>query len=219
MQFDPALSSIFWHAITRFGEAGILLPSALLIAGWLALRGRQLRPALAWLVPLGVAVAVTTASKIAFLGFGLGIAALDFTGFSGHSMFAAALYPMLGFGIACGWSRRGRAAAVAAGYLLALLVAVSRYKIGAHSPAECLLGFGLGALASGVALVVIDGGVRPMLPTLLFAGVAAWFLVALVPGEPVLPSHQMVTWVSLKLSGRAQPFTRADLHRQAAPQL
>ena len=212
-------SSVLWQAVTRFGESGILLPCALLIAAALAVRGRELRPALAWLLPLAAAVLLTTASKIAFLGFGLGIAALDFTGFSGHAMVAAALDPMLGFTLASAWRAPGRRAAVAAGYALALLVAVSRYKIGVHSASECVLGFGLGALASGTALAVLDSGVRPALPALAVAGMAAWFAVALTPPQPILPSHEVVTWMSLKLSGRTQPFTRADLHRATAPRL
>ncbi|RYY53912.1 MAG: hypothetical protein EOO24_64055 [Comamonadaceae bacterium] len=44
-------------------------------------------------------------------------------------------------------------------------------------------------------------------------------VVAIVPAQQdnaLLPTHEMVTWVSLKLSGRSQPYTRADLHRRAA---
>jgi hypothetical protein len=44
-------------------------------------------------------------------------------------------------------------------------------------------------------------------------------LATLVPQRDdgvLLPTHQMVTWVSLKLSGRSQPYTRADLHRMRA---
>ena len=37
----------------------------------------------------------TTASKVAFIGWGLGLSALDFTGISGHAMIASAVYPLL----------------------------------------------------------------------------------------------------------------------------
>src|SRR6476661_1782264 len=106
-----------WQLVTRFGEAGILIPCALLLAGWLALATRDWRPVLGWLMPLAAAVALTTASKIAFLGFGLGIARLDFTGFSGHSMFAAAVYPMLAYAVSARFAGRWRVVAVGLAYV------------------------------------------------------------------------------------------------------
>jgi membrane-associated phospholipid phosphatase len=207
-----------WHLVTRLGEAGLLLPCALLIAGALALRRRDWRPALLWLLPLLAAVLLTTASKVAFIGFGVGIASLDFTGFSGHAMFSAAVYPMLGFAIGSATRRHLRIAAVAAGYGVALLVAISRWKLGMHSPAECVLGFGLGAIASGTALALLAEPPWPALPVTGLASLALVLAVA-VPqrDDAVLPTHEMVTWVSLKLSGRSEPFTRADLHRRASP--
>src|SRR3954465_9062402 len=137
-----------WHVVTRFGEAGILIPCALLLAGWLALATRDWRPVLGWLMPLAAAVALTTASKIAFLGFGLGIASLDFTGFSGHSMFAAAVYPMLAYAVSARLGTAWRIGAVVLAYVFALLVAVSRFWLDAHSVSEIVLGYGLGTAAS-----------------------------------------------------------------------
>jgi exonuclease III len=85
----------WWGQITRLGEAQILLPAMALALVWLWRQpgGRPL--ALAWLLATGVAASITTVSKVAFLGFGIGHAPLDFTGFSGHAMFAAALMPVL----------------------------------------------------------------------------------------------------------------------------
>ena len=212
------LASPFWTTVTRFGEAGILLPCAALIAVGLIAATRNLRAAAAWVLPLGLAVAITTASKIAFLGFGLGIASLDFTGFSGHSMFAAAVYPMLAWSL-LGRSRpRLRAAAIALAYAFAALVAVSRVRVDAHSPSEIVLGFALGVLASAAAMHALREGAEFTLPPVLAGVLALW--LGLMPHEPVLlPSHEIVTKVSLKLSGRTHPFTRADLHRATRPRL
>ena len=201
-----------WHAVTRFGEAGILIPCALLLAGWLAMATREWRTALAWLLPLAAAVALTTASKIAFLGFGVGVASLDFTGFSGHAMFAAAVYPMLAHAATRQLGRSWRIGAVALAYAFALAVAISRVRLDAHSPSEVVLGFMLGAAASATALQVLRHAQPMALPRVLAFGLAFW--LAWTPREPVLlPSHEIVTRVSLKLSGRSAPFTRADLHR------
>jgi membrane-associated phospholipid phosphatase len=206
-----------WHLVTRLGEAGLLLPCALLIAASLALRRRDWRPALLWLLPLSLAALLTTLTKIAFMGFGVGSAALDFTGISGHSMFAAAVYPTLGFALGSGADRRLRIAAVCGGYGLALLVAASRWKLGVHSPSECVTGFLVGAAASATALNLLA---HPPWPSFRLTGLAALVIVlaTLVPqrDEALLPAHEMVTWVSLKLSGRSHPYTRADLHRLSA---
>ncbi|MGZ5180362.1 MAG: phosphatase PAP2 family protein [Ramlibacter sp.] len=208
----PVFSPGAWHTITRFGEAGILIPCALLLAGWLALATRQLRPALAWLLPLALAVAVTTLSKIAFLGFGLGIASLDFTGFSGHSMFSAAVYPMLAYAVSARLGPRWRPPLVGLGYVFALLIAVSRYSLDAHSPSEVVLGYLLGGAVSATAMVSLRGAQHLALPRALALVLAVW--LAWTPREPVLlPSHEIVTRVSLRLSGRTAPYTRADLHR------
>lgn len=84
----------FWHVLTRLGEAQILLPLALL-AGLALMRTAQARPqAVRWLSLLLAAAFVTTLSKVAFIGWGIGWRAFDFTGVSGHAMFAAAVYPV-----------------------------------------------------------------------------------------------------------------------------
>jgi membrane-associated phospholipid phosphatase len=210
------LSPGAWHAVTRFGEAGILIPCALLLAAWLALATRDWRPVLAWLLPLVAAIALTTASKIAFLGFGLGSTRLDFTGFSGHSMFAAAVYPMLAYAVSARLRIGWRIAAVGLAYAFALVVAVSRYWVEAHSPAEVVLGFWLGAAASAAAMLALRGAQHLALPRVLAFVLALW--LAWTPREPVLlPSHEIVTRVSLKLSGRSVPYTRAEMHRKEKP--
>src|SRR5437868_4928886 len=92
----------YW--ITRFGEMGIVLPLVAALALWILLSARSLRPVMGWLLPLGLAILLTSLSKIAFIGWGLGIAALDFTGFSGHAMFSAAIYPVLAYTLATQWT-------------------------------------------------------------------------------------------------------------------
>jgi membrane-associated phospholipid phosphatase len=214
----PPFGTVTDQWITRFGEAGIVLPIAFALAVWWLIAARSVRLASSWLVPLALAVAVTTASKIAFLGWGVGIASIDFTGFSGHAMFAAAIYPMLAFAMTAHWRAAGRphaaALAIGAGYVFAALVALSRVRVGAHSPSEAIAGFALGALASAAALW-LAGHARRRLPV-LWAGTALFVWLAVMPVE-ASPSrtHGMVTQLALALSGRSVPFQRADLHRDA----
>jgi hypothetical protein len=83
------------------GEVQLLLPAALLTC--LALLNLQDTRLLAvrWLQALSVAAGLTLASKMAFIGWGLGSAAFNFTGISGHAMFASAVYPFLAATLTC----------------------------------------------------------------------------------------------------------------------
>lgn len=201
----------WWAQITRLGEAQILLPAMALALVWLWRQPAGPRLALAWLLATGVAVAVTTTSKIAFLGFAIGYAPLDFTGFSGHAMFAAALMPLL-LRLALGPSTAdGRRRVLIGGYLLALAVAVSRVQVGAHSVSEVVAGYGLGAAASALAL---QAGRWPALPLARWMPLVllAWALLGVI-GAPASRTHDWVTRLSLALSGRPQAYQRWEMHR------
>jgi hypothetical protein len=93
VHFPDALR--LWHVITRLGEAQILLPVALLATLPLWRRPGARPLAIRWVALLSLAVLVTTASRVAFIGWGIGWAELDFTGISCHAMFATAVYPLL----------------------------------------------------------------------------------------------------------------------------
>jgi membrane-associated phospholipid phosphatase len=219
LPIDPD-SLHLWRLITRLGEAQILLPAALLLA-WVLVRRLDARPlALRWLAWLGAAVLVTTATKVAFIGWGIGSPALNFTGISGHAMFAASVYPLLLGALASRAPRAGRQAAVAAGCALALLVGLSRLVLGAHSVSEVLAGLLLGGAVSAAALGLIrlpQGLIGPAVP----AVIALW--LALTPAHaPASQTHSAVTRLSLLLSGHKAPYTRSEMlreyrRRQTAP--
>lgn len=216
-----------WSLLTRLGEAQLLLPLMALAVGWLLTRPGQARTALGWLAAVALAAAITTASKVAFIGYGWGLPALDFTGFSGHAMFSAAVLPPL-LRLALGGARwlpsataehgapAGRARlAVAGGYLLAAAVAVSRVQVGAHSWSEVLSGYALGALASSAVLAAGHWPRRalaPAVPLLLAAGLA-WGVV----GAPASRSHDWVTRLALASSGRAVPHQRWQAPHRPVP--
>jgi membrane-associated phospholipid phosphatase len=211
---DAASTPAFWLVVSRLGEAQILLPAALLLSAWLALRVAARPLAQWWLVLLGGAAAITTATKLAFLGWGIGIAALDFTGISGHAMFAAAVYPLLTAALGSSDHPRMRGLSIALGYGLALLVGLSRVVVGAHSMSEALAGLLLGGLASAAALRL---GHPPAArtPLLLSATLALWFMLTPVHAPPS-NTHGLVTRLALALSGREHPYTRHDLLRARA---
>jgi membrane-associated phospholipid phosphatase len=214
--------SLFWVAVTRLGEAQILLPAFFAGALWLAFarpagaRGRVAqgnahahdhparRSALRWVAAVIATTAVVTASKVAFLGYGLGIASLDFTGFSGHSMYATAILPVL---VALIAGRRG----AVVGVLLALLITWSRVKLGAHSWSEAISGLVLGAAAAGWTLadyLAHPGAVRA--PWWLPLVLVAW-LTLLPMKAPPSRTHSLVVSIALKVSGHHRPYTRFEL--------
>lgn len=226
-----------WGLITRLGEAQILLPVMLLTAAWMTRRvpnplptllpasmlasppaSRPASPsgrndgrlgALVWLVSMLVAAALTTISKVAFIGYEVGFAPWDYTGISGHAMFAFVVWPVLLAVIA---GRRGPAYfAAAAGVLLALVIAVSRVKVRAHSPADALLGGVLGLAAAAATLAVIwRHGVGAGFPLWAPVLILVWFL-ATPSWAPRSRSHDLVTKLSLAVSGRPLPYTRAQM--------
>lgn len=203
-----------WTTVTRLGEAQILLPAALLAAAWLAWRMGASATARTWIGLLSLAIALTAASKLAFMGWGIGIASLDFTGFSGHAMFAAAVYPMLASIGAASASTSRQKLAIALGTAVALLIAVSRLEVHAHSVSEVVTGCALGLAASSLAL---RWHPIPSTPT---APWAPMILLLCLAGAPLkLPpslTHHMVTQLALALSERGHPYTREDLHRAAS---
>ena len=91
----PGPHAAFWHVVTRFGEAQIALPVLFASMIWLMRRHGNLRLVTWWLCFVVGAALFTLGSKVAFIGWGVGVAALDFTGVSGHTMFASVVYPLL----------------------------------------------------------------------------------------------------------------------------
>lgn len=208
---DPDLPATFWPVFTRLGEAQLLLPLLVAAAAWLAWHRGGVRPALAWLAGTTLAALLTTGTKLAFIGHGLGWAALDFTGISGHAMFAAAVLPLLLRVVAAPQGRRGQAAWLAAGLALAAAVALSRVMVSAHSWSEVLAGLVLGAAVSAAALRT--GPLPALRPLPGWPAVLLALALLGVAGAPPSRTHDWVTRLALAQAGRSQPFQRADLHR------
>lgn len=201
MHADPV-----WQALTRLGEAQILIPAAVLMFLVLSVRPQSRKLAFVWMALIAVAALITTATKLAFLGWGIGIAEYDFTGISGHSMFAAAIYPVLAYVVVPGRNGGVRYGATALGAMLAILVGVSRLVVGAHSESEVVTGLLLGGAASALAIKLAGPTrtrVHPVYPVMLLI----WFLW--VPSKmPGSQTHSWGTRLALALSGHEAPFTR-----------
>jgi len=217
MNLPDALHTLpYWQLLTRLGEAEILLPVAALTAIALFFQQGKRRLAVAWMGLIATAILVTAASKIAFIGWGLGVASINFTGVSGHAMFAAAIYPMLMVTFLAGDTRAGLRRALLLGCALALLVGVSRIAVGAHSWSEVVAGLLVGAAVTAAVLAVSRAGSLRM-PVFVPLALLAW--MAITPAQmQASQSHSLVTRVALNLSGHVVPYTRNDLLRSARQQ-
>ncbi len=215
MPFTPSHLQSFWHLLTRLGEVQILLPAALLAMLILSRRADSRPLATTWLGLLTLSALLTTASKIAFIGWGIGSAELDFTGISGHTMFAASVYPLLLGTLASRLPPWGQKTAVGIGFALAALIGLSRMEVSAHSISEVLAGLLLGGAVSATAMA------RTRLPRALMGSsltvlIALWVLITPVHVPP-LPTHSLVTRLALSLSGKPVPYTRRDMLLTPAP--
>lgn len=205
--------SLFWLGFTRLGEAQILLPAALAVYGWTIWRAPASRAcASRWLMAVVLAAALTTITKVAFIGYGVGNAALDFTGLSGHAMFSAAILPVLMRLLVVDRDPGHARAMVTLGYALAAGVAVSRVQVDAHSVSEVIGGALCGGAASAAALATWQRLPVLRVPVRLWLGVPTAIVLAM-HGAPPSQTHDWVTRLSLHLSGRTEPCTREDLHQ------
>ncbi|RZL64056.1 MAG: phosphatase PAP2 family protein [Variovorax sp.] len=203
----------FWYGLTWFGDSGLLMPAALWIAAWLAI-GRATRPvALVWVLLFGLGALAVLVSKLAFMGWGIGSATLNFTGFSGHTAFAASIWPVALWLAASRGGHRVRVAAATVGWVFAALIGYSRLAILAHSKSEVVAGLALGMAVSACFLWWQHSRPHPRLHWLMGVASLATPLLLLKPGAPA-PTQGALEIIAVRLAGIERPFTREDLLRR-----
>jgi membrane-associated phospholipid phosphatase len=207
-----------WHAFTWLGDSGLMLPAALFVALLLVLRRDTRRAALAWCVLFGLGGAVVMASKLAFMGWGLGSARFNFTGVSGHTAIGTSVWPVVLWLAAVlrlpAMPRMHRAAAMA-GWALGAAIGVSRLALYAHSVSEVATGFVLGAAVSAAFLAFVQRRPWPARPHPVLMLVLVAPIAVLGPGTPA-PTHSLLESIAMRLADTDRPFTRDDLYRGAA---
>jgi membrane-associated phospholipid phosphatase len=199
---------VHWDLITRLGAAGLMLPMLLMVCAALWQTG-QWGAAGRWLLLVIAGAVLVLGTKIAFLAWGLGSAALDFTGISGHTTLATAILPVwLGWMLARGRCRI-HPVGMLAGLALGALVGWSRVELGAHSPSESVAGWLLGALIAYFAFRSLD---RRVSPPWLARSAGLILLLAMSPTlSTYLPTHDWERQVALVLSADGVLHERASL--------
>lgn len=207
----------WWSYLSSLGGLEITAPPALAIAAWLA-AARGWRLALGWCLLFCAALALAALSQMAFIGWGVGVHALEFTGFSGHATRAAAVFPVALFLLFAQKGGRWQQGAVLAGVLLAIGVAVARVQVGAHSPSEAVTGCMLGLAAAGLFMARARAARDALaMPKLMLLGLLA--VAILLPRPAPVNSHQVLTAAALTLSGHDRVFMRHGWQRAPHPYL
>jgi membrane-associated phospholipid phosphatase len=197
---------VWWSHLSALGGLNVTALLAVFIAAWLV-ASRCWRLALAWCALFCGAMLVAAMTQMAFIGWGVGIESLSFTGFSGHATRAAAVFPVALFLLVERERSRVRNIAVGLGIVLGAGVAIARVKVGAHSPSEALAGCLLGLLAAGLFMVRARAA-RSFSPQPLLVGLLA--ATMLLPRADPVNSHQWLTAAALKMSGRDRVYLRHE---------
>ncbi|ERM08847.1 phosphatase PAP2 family protein [Pantoea agglomerans] len=202
-----------WKTLTYFGDSMLLIPTAVIIALILPWKSDNRHTVFYWIVAFGLAGLTVSISKILFLGFGIGSARFNFTGFSGHSAMSATLWPVMLWLISGRWSAMWRIAAIGVGYLIPLMVGFSRLVIHAHSKSEVVTGLLLGFTLSTAFLISQR---RTSLKGFSWPQVGAALLVpfVLMSHGRVATTQQFLERFAASLADMEKPYTRADLFRQ-----
>lgn len=200
----------YWALLSFLGDSALMLPAALLITLWLGVR-RETRPlAWRWMLAIGLGGGLVAASKIAFMGWGLGSASLDFTGFSGHTTLSTSVWPVLLWLSTSRYRPAVRWSAVVLGWLLAAVIGVSRLALDAHSLSEVVFGFALGSLVSASFLSLRQPAARPHFRSTVL--MACLVLPTLIAWRAPAPTQDFLELLSTRLAGTKTPYTREDMH-------
>lgn len=189
-----------WRTLSALGDSRWLLPMALVLL--ITLPSADARLKWRWLLAIAVTAGVTLGSKLAFMGWGIGLKSVHFTGFSGHAAMSSVIYPIVGVLLA-GAGKRARAIGLLISVLLAAAIAWSRIPLHAHSLSEVIAGLMLGLGFSGWALRAVLPSGRPTALVVAVAMLAGMILPLTLPD---LHTHQLVIALAKLISGRAEIF-------------
>lgn len=198
----------WWNGISFAADMAVMGPAGVAIAVWL-LVSRQWKLVLRWSLWYGGGLALVVLSKLAFMSWGVGSSTLDFTGFSGHAMRAGAVFPVLMYVLLQRADGRWRHAGVLVGVASAVLVAISRVVVHAHSVSEAASGCVLGLAVALGFMWHARGAVNIAVSHALALASLALMVVLSFKAEP-MPTERWLQKLAMVLSGHERVFSRAD---------
>ncbi|WP_256079363.1 phosphatase PAP2 family protein [Massilia sp. YIM B04103] len=194
-----------WQFLSILGSLNVTGPLGVAIAVWL-LAGKSWRLTLNWCLLFGVGMALVVGTKVAYLGWGLGVPEVQFAGISGHAMRACAVFPVAAYLASRHRSLEFRYWVTGSGVLLSLLVSISRVPVLAHSWSEVITGAGLGLAVAG-AFIWSARTERHVVMGRVLAVLCLPVLVLAPRAEPA-PTEQWMRDLALYLSGKDKPHER-----------
>lgn len=198
---------IFWAAFTKLADSNFTMPLAALLAVWLA-GARAWKPFLLWSFLFGSGIVLVVATKIAYIGWGAGIPALDFTGISGHAMRATAIAPALMAILLQKQTRQIQQIGLLGGLVFGMAIGISRLAVHVHSVSEVVSGFVLGAIVGLSFAHLILNRIIHFDRRLLLIGVVA--LLPVFSLKPA-PTDSWMEEVAYYLSGKERPAKSTNL--------
>lgn len=205
---------MWWHGLSVVGSLAVTGPIGVAIAVWL-LAGKSWRLTAVWCALFGVGMALVVATKMAFVGWGIGVESVEFAGFSGHAMRAAAVFPVAFYLAFRSSPRHARWLATIAGVYLAMMIAVSRVYVQAHSVSESVSGCLLGLVVAAIFIWYASTEHHMALSRLLVVLCIPVLLIA--PRMEPVPAETWIIEAALYLSGHDQPYTRAIWREPKSP--
>lgn len=200
------------HILTYFGDSMLLIPTAVIMALMIVWKNSDRRASLWWLLTFCTAGLIVSVSKIAFLGFGIGSARFNFTGFSGHSTMSATLWPVMLWLIGGRLPVLWRNIALGLGYLIPLLVGLSRLILNYHSQSEVISGLILGFTLS-TAFLVSQRQTKLKGFSALQLCIALSVPLLLIGHGRIATTQQFLQRFSVQISGIDHAWTREELLR------
>lgn len=206
---------INWIDITHLGSFMVMTAAAAIIVAWL-LFNRKWRLMVGWCMLYVGGMTLVVASKIAFIGWGIGYQPWSFTGFSGHAMRVAAVMPVLFYLVASSFKLNVQRVFTLLGWLFAAIIAFSRIVVHAHSVSEAITGYMVGAVGSAL---FIHWLARDQTASRFNSWIAASSLLVLLssPDLPIVPTQSWIIEASLLLSGHDRPYIRETWRMSGPP--
>lgn len=200
----------FWHLFTRLADTNLTVPAAAVLAAWL-LCGGAWKSCLRWCLLFGAGLFIVAATKVAYAGWGIGIAAIDFKGFSGHAMRAASIMPAVMYVLLQRRSPASQTIGLWFGIGFAVAIGISRLVLGVHSVSEVVAGLPLGFVVS-FAFIQYCKRQPPIAIRHGFLVTALLLLLPLLALKPA-PTESWIVRVAIALAGEDRaPEIRERMH-------
>ncbi|MCX8962318.1 hypothetical protein EHW64_14540 [Erwinia psidii] len=188
----------------------LLIPTAAIMALMIGWKNSDRRASVWWLVAFCAAGSIVSLSKIAFMGFGIGSARFNFTGFSGHSTMSATLWPVMLWLISSRLSGCWRGFAVGIGYFIPLMVGLSRLILNFHSESEVTSGLILGFTLS-TAFLISQRRTQLQGFSALQLCIALVVPLLLIGHGRIATTQQFLQRLSVQIAGIDHVWTREEL--------